>query len=537
MPARIAKFIVVLAVVSGICMAQRQPASSSSTLIANLHPGETLRYEIEANTSYSAAVMPGFSTNLPLSPCQYAVSSNLTLTVGAIGADGNLPVDARFHSPVVTAWTCDQLKRADMERWLQQFTSQATVFQVGPHGEVYFEHHARKHFSENEASDLLTKVALDLLQTRFADRPVSPGNTWKPHGQFTYWQDPLLDGLELSASTMRWKDTVNIAGADCASVYSAYFFAPTESTSGPVTNGGNVRQAPSNVLAGKQESSFLFDLGSRRIDWLHRFYKVENHVSVQPEDEPDPEALMMRWEEQATARLIPEQDAISWLAALKHFESTPEGRSVPKPNATADASSLAEVARRATHKSRTTKSLSTLDATPNGFVRWERDFCGTMYCFEVSLALPGEVRIVEDTDLQTTYLATMPAGTATITLGPVLARQFQGLTSDEELRKHTDLFLANHLWMSNKPGIQLTSQSTFIDGYPARLTAFRGETRDLSSIRGRLAVLLSSWGESFPVVCTTDQRDSARTQSICDRVLGLIRLKRRDPGEADTIDP
>jgi hypothetical protein len=300
-------------------------------------------------------------------------------------------------------------------------------------------------------------------------------------------------------------------------------------------SGGSLRQEPTNVLAGKQEVSLLFDLGSKRISWLHRFFYADNHVSIQPEDEPDPEVLAVRWEEEATARLIPEHDSLAWLAAVKRFESSAQAAyttissSGPRRHTVA---ALARPARKPPNK----ESISDLDTTPEGFARWARNFCQSLYCAEVSVALPGQVKVAEDINLQATYLAKNDAVTNTITLGPTLPRRFPGLTADEELEKQTTFVLSNHLWMSNKPGIQLSSESTFIDGYPARVTTFRGETRDLAEIRGVLAILLSPWGESFPITCSARQRDGSQAQATCERIIGLVRLKRPEDNSSTNFD-
>jgi hypothetical protein len=534
---RLAKLAALFILVESLCFSQPLPLTAASDLLAKLDPGQTLRYEIEAQTSYSVALMPGYSTKFPSGPCQYAIATTLSLAVGAPAGSGNLMVTAEFSPPTISAWECRRLTRAGLERSLQKFSSQAIAFEVGPHGEVGFDHKSRRQFGYGEAADLLTKLALDLLQARLADRPVTAGTVWKPHGQFTYWQDSLLEGLNLSAATVRWKNTVSLADRNCASVLSTYVFSPTESTSGPVTSGGNLRQEPTNVLAGKQEISLLFDLAAKRIAWLHRFFHVDNHVSVQPEDEPDPEVLVVRWEEEATARLIPDHDALAWLAAVKRFESSPQTGYTAISGTSTARHSVAALARPA-HKPPTKESISDLDTTPQGFARWARNFCQSLYCAEVSVALPGQVKIAEDIHLKTTYLAKNDRITNTVSVGPVLPRRFPGLTADEELEKQTDFFLANHLWMSNKPGIQLSSEGTFVDGYPARVTTFRGETRDLADIRGVLAILLSPWGESFPITCSAKQRDGMHAQTTCERIVGLIRLKRRaDESPGNFYDP
>ena len=451
-PHAVASLVILLA-----CAAVGQTFSMPTPLVAALRSGETLRYEIETSTSSAMAVARGYAVDKPQGPCQYSVSAVLVLTIGSTAPDGNTPVESRYENTAVTSWHCAQLKQAAVERELHRLAASAITFQVGPHGEAGFQHQVQDRFDYNSVADLLTKVALDLLQTRLSDRPVIEGGVWKPHGQFSYWKDYLLGGLEVSGATMQWQSTPQIAGHDCALIVSKYVFSPTESSSGPITSDGSLRQQPTNVLSGVQQVSVLFDLGSRRIDWLHRSYHVENHVSVQPEAEPDPEVLMGQFEEDAKARWLPEKDSVAWLAAIKNFESAPKGTPPPAAAPDATAASLAELARHAVPNHKPGRALHSLDVTPAGFVRWERQFCEAWYCSEVSVALPGDVKVAETGDQQTTYMVRTEGAVATVTVGPVLQRKYQGLTADEELQKHSEYFLANQLWMSNKPGIGVNS--------------------------------------------------------------------------------
>jgi hypothetical protein len=497
-------------------------------LTAALKPGEVLHYEIETDTTYSADILKGYSTTAPLGPCLYSLAGELTLLVEPAGADGNFPVQAEYRDLKVTNWNCHQLSRASLESRLRNFAASKIVYQVGPRGEVGFEHNSRDRFTYLSAADLLSRVTQDLLQSRLADRPKSLGSSWKPNGQFTYWKDYLLSGLDLSAATMRWKSTPKIAGQDCAWITSKYVFAPTESWSGAITPGGTVRHEPTNVVAGVLDVSLLFDLRSHHIAWLNRSYRVENHVGAEAEIGDDPDVLTVRWVEEGKARLIAARNSMEWMAALKTFESNPEPSTAPAVAGTEP--SMAELAKAAVHKKWSVSSeKDTLDFTPQNFSRWERNFCdGSWFCAEVSVALPGDVKIAEDATLRTVYLARTPDTVITVTVGPALQRKHQGLTPDEELQKQSEYFLANRLWMMNKPGISMEAQSTSVDGYPARLTAFRGSRRDLASIQGKLAVLLSPWGESYPVTCNVEQGGAAALDETCDRILGLVLLRRSE---------
>jgi hypothetical protein len=493
-----------------------------------LVPGQALRFEVETHTSYSADLDEGYATDPPIHPCEYSVSAKLGLQVGPGADQGNVSVTAKYDDVVVTNWQCPQLSRMQAEKELRRFASSPVVYQVGPHGEPGFQRDSRDRFGNQSAQDLLSKVALDLIETRLSDHPVAPGDTWKPRGQFAYWKDYLLNGLELSSSRMLWKSTPRLASHNYALVASKYIFSPTESSSGPVRAGGDVRQPASNVLSGMLKVSLLLDPQSSHIVWLDRQYVVENHVSVQPVAEPDPEVLTVRWDEKAKARLLPDENGIEWLTAVKQFESIPDpaqSGTISNPASRVAPSEIARIAK--PKKQGTSPEIESLDFTPSGFSRWDRRFCnGGWYCTNISVALPGEVEIAEDAALQTVYFARTDQPTFVVTVGPVLQRKYQGLTSEEELSKHTDFYLANQLWMENRPGVAIESESTLIDGYSSRITTFRGVRRDLSAVQGELLILLSPWGDSFPVTCTAKQTESTSLHETCTRILHLIRLQR-----------
>jgi hypothetical protein len=313
--------ICLLLALSRLTIAQ---APADTSLTALFTTGVELRYEVETSTTYSADVMEGYRTTPPVEPCQYALYAVLALTPGTADADGNIPVKAIYRDVKATSWTCTRFDRAVVDKSLRDLAAYPVVYQVGPHGEAGFQRNSRDRFTYRSAADLLSKIALDLLQTRLADKLVAVGSSWRPHGQFTYWKDSMLSGLDLSAATMRWKSTPKIAGRDCAWIASKYVFAPTESSASPITANGIVWQQPTSVVAGLLDVSLLYDLQDRHIAWLKRSYTVENHVSVRPDEEEDPEVLTIRWVEEGKARFIAEKESAEWMAALKAFESNPE---------------------------------------------------------------------------------------------------------------------------------------------------------------------------------------------------------------------
>src|SRR5262249_8366140 len=137
-----------------------------------------------------------------------------------------------------------------------------------------------------------------------------------------------------------------------------------------------------------------------------------------------------------------------------------------------------------------------------------------------------EVKIAEDAPLQTVYFARAGGPDFVVTVGPVLPRKYQGLTSQEELSKHTNSYLANQLWMGNRPGVAIESDTAVVDGYTGQITTFRGVRRDLSDVKGELLILLSPWGDSFPVTCSAKQTEFESLRETCTHILDLVRIKR-----------
>jgi len=85
-----------------------QVHSSHKVLLeAELKPGQTLRYEIEATGSFlpiSDAV--GAMLNPPRGPCDYALASIVTLHPQPPDKDGNIPVEARYSETRTTSVRC-----------------------------------------------------------------------------------------------------------------------------------------------------------------------------------------------------------------------------------------------------------------------------------------------------------------------------------------------------------------------------------------------------------------------------------------------
>jgi len=166
-------------------------------------------------------------------------------------------------------------------------------------------------------------------------------------------------------------------------------------------------------------------------------------------------------------------------------------------------------------------------ATPAGFTRYEKGLCrDAWFCAVVSAALPGEVAVSEDTPLQTIYLAQKGDVVLSVAIGPALDRHASGLTEDEELKKQAEYYLANYVWLAAKPGICTNFTSATLDGYPGMIADFHATQRDMANIHGVLGLMLTPWGKTVPVSCSSDHAWSSELQSLCEKVLTSTTLRR-----------
>ena len=534
-------------------------------LRADVKPGDVLRYELEAAASFlPIADASGANLFPPRGPCDYALAAIVTLRPQAADKDGNFPVEASYSEMRVTSVRCALFSPADFQKRLAALASSPVMFRVGPHDETLLSHTNDGYFKYWDGGDLLRKVTQDLLQTQFSPKPVAAGDSWKPRGQFAYPHDRALKDLELSGADLRFRNLVQVDGKSCAWVTSQYVFSPIDLPAAGTASGGRVVPgAGNNAVAAVLHISLLLDPASHHVAWLHRSQTIDNKLTLaspfddgdpaddpqEPEDSPDgqnpmPDLSSMRsdnpgrypfmtfhFQEEARARLLPDERSVEWLAALKRFEATPEPQSgsVPVPvTKTLLPNPVIQAAKPAVVK-RTTRVVvdsESLVATPAGFTRYEKGLCRDVwFCATVSVALPGEVQVSEDTPLRTVYLAQKGDLLVSVAIGPALDLRSMGLTDDEQLRRQASYYLDNYVWLAAKPGIGTSFESATLDGYPSLIAEFNATQRDLANIHGVLGLMLTPWGKVVPVSCSAD-RSSAEFEALCQKVVTSVSLRR-----------
>jgi len=542
------------------------PKTRRLLLHATVKPGEVLRYELEAAGAFlPIADASGAILSPARGPCDYALAAIVTLRPQAPDKDGNIPVQAQYSQTRVSSARCALFSAPDFEKRLVALESSPVVFRVGPHGETALNRAKDGYFKYWDGGDLLRKATEDLLQTEFAPHPVSAGESWKPRGQFAYARDRALKDLELSGSDLRFRNLVQVDGRSCAWVTSQYIFSPIDlPAAGTASGGRTVPAAGNNAVAAVLHISLLLDPVTQHVAWLHRSETIDNKLTLAspyddsdptedaagPDDPPDgenpmPDLSSMRsdnpgrypfmtfhFQEEARARLLPDEHSTEWLSALKRFESTPEPESgsIPfpitrslLPNQITLASKPATV-NRSTHKILDSDSLLT---TPAGFTRYEKGLCRDVwFCASVSVALPGEVEVSEDTPLRTVFLAGTRESRLSIAVGPALDRRPSGLREDEELKKQAQYYLENFIWLAAKPGIGANFSDATLDGYPSLVVDFSATQRNIADIHGVLGIMLTPWGKVVPVSCSAEHSWTAQLQSECEKVITSVSLRR-----------
>jgi len=547
--------------------AQSGPSRSPRRILlqADVTPGQVLRYELEAAGSFLPTSDHSGAILTPVrGPCDFAMSAIVTLRPQPPDRDGNIPVEARYSEARLTSVRCALFSPADFQKRIAALQASPVMFRVGPHGETALRHDLDGYFKYWDGGDLLRKVTQDLLQTELSPEPVAAGASWKARGQFAYWHDRALKDLELSGSDLRFRNMVQVDGKSCAWVTSQYVFSPIDlPAAGTASGGRTVPGAGNNAVAAVLHISLLLDPASRHVAWLHRSQTIDNKLtlasplddsdlpeeSAPPDDidseNPMPDLSSMRsdkpgrypymtfhFQEEARARLLPDEGSNEWLAALKRFESTPEPESgttpvsVVKtllPNPIVQAAKPAAV-KRTTHVVIDSDSLA---ATPGGFTRYEKALCrDAWFCATASVAMPGNVQVTEDNPLQTVYLAQTGETQISISIGPALDRRHPGLTDDEELRKQADYYLANYVWLAAKPGIGTSFSSASLDGYPGLIAGYNATQRDMANIHGILGLILTPWGKVVPVSCSSDHPFTAELRETCEKVVTSITVRR-----------
>ena len=548
--------------------AQSRSSQHKLLLQADFKPGEVLRYELEAAGSFLPIADASGANLFPArGPCDYAMAAIVTLRPQPADKDGNTPVEAAYSETRVTSVRCALFSAPDFQKRLAALQSSPVMFRVGPHGETEMSRSIDGYFKYWDGGDLLRKVTQDLLQTEFSPQPVAEGASWKPRGQFAYSHDRALKDLELSGADLRFRNLVQVDGKSCAWVTSQYVFSPIDLPAvGTASGGRTVPGAGNNAVAAVLHISLLLDPATHHVAWLHRSQTIDNKLtlasplrrrrfarqrSCRPGRRRRPGESHARYVEHAVRQSRP----------LSLYDVSFPGRSA---GAAVARSAFCRVAggiealrsnsrsgvwnyTRPGHKNASSESDDSGGEARRGeakhaawswiLKRWSQLLPDSPATRRACAATRGSARpfrwpCPETCKFPTTpryALCTWPTQgdhLVSISVGPALDRRSQGLTDDEELRKQAKYYLDNYVWLAAKPGIGTDFISTTLDGYPGLITDFSATQRDLANIHGVLGLMLTPWGKVVPVSCSWDHASSADLQSLCEKVITSVSLRR-----------
>lgn len=508
------------------CRAQEAASARATALAARFVPEESLRYEFEGIVHLASGHVQGVTLNVP-DDCSYRLRAVLKLDFDPAGADDALSGRVHFQAVQYDKPGCAIPPKSDLAKAAQDLEMNGTTFEINPAGDTRLGKPPAS--AKCEGVSVLLKAAWDLLQERLSDKPISPEPASVPSRHFLYWPDTFVENMEVAASSMQYGQDAIVAGHPYAWLQYKQVFSPEDMPAYVETRTRARDFTGTTFVTGKGSVSLLFDRASQRVVYLHRERSIDNRTLLKYEpSEISVPIARYSIEEESTVRWLPEKNSEAWLAELHKFESEPpEKVKAPSSSNAESGLSLADLA--AASRLKPTAGASdrdeisdSLDRAPRGFERWQRSYCSSAYCFELSLAVPEQTRVVDRAQTTTLLLSGSGERTVTVAVGPVLDRQYQGLNSDELLQQQTARFIANELWFAGRSGQQLNSEISSVKDRPAAFSDFTATARDLTPIRGRLVMVIGPYDRLAPVTCSYAAAEQQALDAICQTVTGSV---------------
>ncbi len=519
--------------------AQEAPtAPAPAALESHFRPGDVLKYEFEGRFSLTPQRDSEYYRFRPaLQGCDYGISARIQVRFSTEPQEGVLAGSIHYQDIRLNAWACKESVRKELEGRLRRLQAAALPFRINQHGEVRIADPEDETFDHSSGLRMLEKAAVDILQVKVSDRPVSPGATWNPGRRFVYWKDRFEDGLSVAAASMSYQEDVTVAGDTCARLRLRRVFSPEDLPAYLNRSAAQAGYEGTTFVAGTEHLELLFDREQRRMAFVRRTRRLENRLVLR-----DPELALLgpvplltyRIEEDAQVRWIREENPERWLAGLEAFEHSLKRPARAAESTTVGGPALGDVARamREEKKERTSPAVpalrieqEALDRPPAGFRRWEQPYCGEEGCFSVSVALPESAVVSEQGRHGSIFLAQAGGATIYFSIGPPLERRFYGQPDSVALSWQAANYLESELWLASGPGQATASQDTSLDGRPALVTDFLAPRRDFVQMQGRLALVLLPWNKVIPVACGYKQTEHDKLAATCATVVASLRIR------------
>jgi hypothetical protein len=522
-----------LLVATVLCRAQSAEPIPAAALAAHFDPGQSLRYEFDGIVHASSAHAANVRLNVP-EDCSYHLRAVLKFDFDRGGAQSGA-LSGRVHYQAVRyeGPACAIPPKSELVKSLQNLEAEEVRFDITASGDTRLSKPPAA--ARCEGVSILLKAAWDLLQVRLSDKAIAPGVGSFPSRRFLYWPDTFVEEMEVAAASMQYRRDVTVAGKPFASLQYKQVFSPADVAAYVETRTEARDFTGTTFVTGSGNVSLLFDRGPGRIVYLHRERTIDDRTMLKYESSAASVPLAtFSLAEESTVRWLPEKDSEAWLAELHKFETEPaeEVRAAQSTGGGAEPS-LAEMAAASRRnkagaepgsKVRPRELADSLDSAPRGFERWQNTYCSGGYCFDLSIAVPEQTHVAEHQDGTVLLLGGSGERTITVAVGPVLDLQYEGLSEEELLQQQAARFVANYLWFAGGSGKKLNFESSSLHDRPAAFSDFTATARDLTPIRGRLALVIGPYGRLAPVVCAYAAAEEAELDAVCQTVTGSLVL-------------
>jgi hypothetical protein len=107
----------------------------------------------------------------------------------------------------------------------------------------------------------------------------------------------------------------------------------------------------------------------------------------------------------------------------------------------------------------------------------------------------------------------------------MLDQQASGLADEDLLRQQTSRFVANNLWFAAGAGQPINFSIENLSDRPAGVSDFTSKARDLTPIRGRLAMVIAPYRRLAPVACSYAEAQRQESDAICQSVTESVVIR------------
>ncbi len=513
----------ILLITPAPALAQAVPPS---VIKAEFLPGQSVRYEFEGIVQISTENAPNVKLSTP-TDCAYHLQSVLKFDFGPLSPGGALAGVLHFQGVRATPPECaGAAKGQELSNILRELEANGTEFEIHPAGDVSLKRPTSSR--EPEIVSVLLKAAWDLLQPRLSEGPLAPGSPWVASRRYLYWPDTFVEEMEVAASSMRYARDVVVSGNPDALLQYKQVFSPADMPAYVDARSRARDFTGTTFVTGRSNISLLWDRSAQRVVYAHRQRSIDNRLMMKYESsQPSLPVVRVAIEEESTVRWLPGENPESWLADLHRFESS-AGEIMPgasqQPGAENPLVALATASRK--KENAENRELSDLlDRTPKGFERWQKTYCSGLYCFELSIAVPQGTRVADSTESTVLLLGGTTDRTITVAVGPMLDQQVSGLADEDLLRQQTARFVANNLWFAAGVGQPINFSIENLNDRPAGMSDFTSKARDLTPIRGRLAMVIAPYRRLAPVACSYVETQRQESDTICQTVAESVVIR------------